>query len=137
MADRLTEFIATRLTELSAEEERLRDRLAEIAKEKESLKRAEQAAKDDEELSKRTIRSGRYVTRRIKPNTIMDTVLKILRESPRGLIALDILAKINLNRDQPIERTSLSPQLSRLKQGGFIELEGSTWKLSTQLMEKK
>src|SRR3712207_3956715 len=48
--------------------------------------------------------------------TIKEAVLEVLAEAPNGLIAVDILKMISTPRfGLNIERTSLSPQLSRLK----------------------
>ena len=56
-------------------------------------------------------------------------VLEALKSEPNGLDALGILAKINQLAAKPYLRTSLSPQLSRLKEDGYIMLEGKIWKL--------
>jgi hypothetical protein len=63
--------------------------------------------------------------------TIMQAVLEVLREHPDGMTALEILAEINTRYfGGRIERTSLSPQLSRLKdRDGKIDLRGSKWLL--------
>jgi len=63
----------------------------------------------------------------IKPGTIKAEVVKILRAHPHGLIALDILRLLNETRKIPLERTSLSPQLSRLAKAGHIQRRGSLW----------
>jgi hypothetical protein len=64
--------------------------------------------------------------------TIKQAVLSILAEHPSGLTALDILALINRRFDLAIVRTSLSPQLSRLKQDHEIENDGSLWRIIEQ-----
>jgi hypothetical protein len=126
VVETLAEFIARRRRELDNAEARLRAKLSEIGRERDALKAAEKAGvstninRDQEEYKKR---------RKIKPNTIMFDVINILREHPRGMIALDILAELNTKRDYPLERTSLSPQLSRLKGAGYIDLQGSNWAL--------
>jgi hypothetical protein len=68
------------------------------------------------------------ITRKTSPpRTIKEAVLDVLQDYPGGLIALDILAKINERFSMNLVRTSLSPQLSRLKQEGKILNHGSTW----------
>lgn len=60
----------------------------------------------------------------------MSRVVRILEQSPDGLTAYDILTILN-NQDgyDPIARESLSPQLSRLKQAGYLVYANSIWKL--------
>jgi hypothetical protein len=64
--------------------------------------------------------------------TIKEAVIAVLRENRNGLSALDILAKVNGQFDLGIVRTSLSPQLSRLKQEHKITNDGSVWRLLGQ-----
>lgn len=69
--------------------------------------------------------------RNYQPNksnmTIKDMVLEILPKHPDGLTALEILAHIEQDFGQSIMRTSLSPQLSRLKSSGKIKRDNFTW----------
>ena len=55
--------------------------------------------------------------------TIKDMARMVLAESKDGLTAEEILQKINQTFDVELVRTSLSPQLSRLKQSEFVELD--------------
>jgi hypothetical protein len=125
VAETLAEFIARRRRELDEAEERLKAELVAIGRERLELSAAEgiKLATDDGP------RTETYKRRRkkIKPGTIMSDVISILRESPKGMIALDILSVINRRREYPLSRTSLSPQLSRLKGAGYVELQGSNW----------
>lgn len=59
--------------------------------------------------------------------TIQLMVLIVLEERPDGLIALDILKKINERFNKAYPRTSLSPQLSRLRQADQIHKKGKLW----------
>ena len=61
--------------------------------------------------------------------TIKQAVVEILADHPNGLSALDILAKINNRHDLGIVRTSLSPQLSRLKNEERIVNDHTVWRL--------
>lgn len=76
-----------------------------------------------------TSRKGRVLkpegTMRIKP-----MVIAILKKHPDGLKALEILGAIKDSYSVEIMRTSLSPQLSRLKRDGKIENIGKLWLLS-------
>jgi len=66
--------------------------------------------------------------------TIMQAVLEVLRQQPNGMTALEILAEINSRYfDGTIVRTSLSPQLSRLKDRDHkIILRGTRWFLAPE-----
>jgi hypothetical protein len=61
--------------------------------------------------------------------TIKQAVLEVLKDRADGMTALDILAEINTRFfSGRVTRTSLSPQLSRLKDDdGKIELKGNKW----------
>jgi chromosome segregation ATPase len=61
--------------------------------------------------------------------TIMQAVLAVLEHKPNGMTALEILDEINAKYfNGTIVRTSLSPQLSRLKNRyEKIELRGNRW----------
>lgn len=64
-----------------------------------------------------------------KQPTIKDMVRDVLTGFPQGLDANDI---INVVRDRfgvDVPRSSMSPQLSRLKSEGVIELDGKLWRL--------
>jgi hypothetical protein len=71
------------------------------------------------------------ITRKATPPlSIKEAVIEVLRDYPDGLIALDILAKINERFSMKLVRTSLSPQLSRLKQYDHkIEYDAGVWRL--------
>jgi hypothetical protein len=63
------------------------------------------------------------------PPTIKQAVLQVLKHEPAGLTALEILAAINSQFfEHKILRTSLSPQLSRLKDNDRkVTLRGNRW----------
>jgi hypothetical protein len=74
---------------------------------------------------------SRYMDRR--DSTIKKMVVSILAESPKeGLDALEILERIRQKYGLEIERTSLSPQLSRLKNEGILANENQRWMLTVQ-----
>lgn len=64
--------------------------------------------------------------------TIKEAVVNVLEDAPSGFSALDILREINTRFGWDYARESLSPQLSRLKQEGHINLTGRTWHLPEQ-----
>lgn len=61
--------------------------------------------------------------------SIMDAVMAVLEDRGEGMTATEILAEINARYfGGKIVRSSLSPQLSRLKnRDGKIELRGNKW----------
>lgn len=70
------------------------------------------------------------VTRRRTPEaTIKEAVLTILADHPEGLLALDLLAKINARYGWNIVRESLSPQLTRLKRDQKVANVEGLWRL--------
>lgn len=65
--------------------------------------------------------------------TIKEMVLELLTEVyPQGLDALKILEGIQARWLPGLERTSLSPQLSRLKESGLIRNEDRKWILQKE-----
>jgi hypothetical protein len=65
----------------------------------------------------------------LREGTIKDFVVRVLSDRPEGMVAIDILAAINRRFGTEYPRTSLSPQLSRLKNEGILELDGLVWRL--------
>jgi hypothetical protein len=127
----LTDFIARRTRELDEEESGLRKRLELIALEREHLHNAEKVSFGIKTPESEVIRAIRKRRIGIKPGTIMDSVINILKDHKDGLPAQRILRYLNVDKEEGwLKRESLSPQLSRLRQAGFIELDGSIWKLS-------
>lgn len=59
--------------------------------------------------------------------TIKDMIRQILKGRPDGLRAKELLREIQDRFGVAIERTSLSPQLSRLREAGEITLEHRRW----------
>lgn len=57
-------------------------------------------------------------------------MIDILNEAGRGLTALQILPLVNQRLGVEYPRTSLSPQLSRLKADGLLMREGVLWSLA-------
>lgn len=64
------------------------------------------------------------------PVTIKQAVLAVLAGQADGLPAADILDKINARFSLDLVRTSLSPQLSRLKRDGRVFNQGNAWLLA-------
>jgi hypothetical protein len=77
-----------------------------------------------------TTRRRRKLTAVVQKGSIKEDALRALSDNRTGLLALDVLAHINERRDPPIARTSLSPQLSRLRQAGLVSEAGSVWRIT-------
>lgn len=108
-------FIVERKTAIKAEIQALRKELAELT----IAESAIQTSLPDE--AKITRRNGR--------RTIKDMVLEVLKDG-RELEALKIIEELYSQFGEKIERSSLSPQLSRLKEKKQIQLNGSKWSLA-------
>jgi len=138
------DYVVRRLGQLDAAEEPLRAQLKAINDEKDQLRRAALAAgievdapagqtisaevslveEGDTVKATGVVRSPR----RLPEKTIKEAVLDILKPGPKGMTALEILAEINRRYGADYPRTSLSPQLSRLKVQGLIKRKGTVWR---------
>lgn len=144
----LADFIRRKLTELGVREEALRAMLAEIERERGQLVAAalatnisietdsanpvevihqESVAQQDIEPAQST---GEITRRRPKAMTMKDATVAVLQAHGRGLTALEILEKMNSQFGWNYERSSLSPQLSRLKSEGKLTRNGQIWSLA-------
>lgn len=63
--------------------------------------------------------------------TIKDMAREVLSSQPGGLNSSGILDGIRKSFGRDVERTSLSPQLSRLKDEGELVLDGEVWFTTT------
>ncbi|AMJ62277.1 hypothetical protein [Bosea sp. PAMC 26642] len=153
----LQEFLHGRMNELATDDASLRRKLALNEQEREQLQKAAKAAglhlKPITEapppppatyvLSVGTSQGrattqgvGMTVSRRpIPEKTIKEAVLEVLGVLGTGLTALDLLSAINAKFDTDYPRTSLSPQLSRLKAEGKITRLGNLWSLAPDAPE--
>jgi hypothetical protein len=134
---KLKDFIGSRareimdsLTQLRAQREEADRKIGALEKELRDLRTAAKAVGIPNGLPQETL----GVTRRTRPErTIQDAVMEVLADHhPQGLIALDLLAQLNTKFGWRIVRTSLSPQLSRLKRAGKIINAGTEWRLTTR-----
>lgn len=135
----LREFITRRLKELDELEAPLRQQLSAITDEREELRRAVLAAGPPPmrpaNPTNQQPGEARRSRRTIPEKTIKDAVIEVLRAKGAGMTALEILAAINLKFGTEYPRTSLSPQLSRLKADGRINREGIVWTLQKRLID--
>lgn len=111
MTTSLRTFIADRRAQLLLEIERLHSELADLDKAEAALGASAAPPSD------------------ATPKTFKGMAIDILRRhSATGLTASQILSAIQQRFDLKIERSSLSPQLSRLKREGILVQEGKYWR---------
>lgn len=68
--------------------------------------------------------------------TLKQIAVQALRDHfPEGATANQLLDVLKAAYGREIERSSLSPQLSRLKEDGIIELDGKLWRLPQKRIE--
>lgn len=115
----------------------MRSRIATVAGERDQLRKAAEAAGIDldqrkapaaPEITKEMLVEA--LTRRPSEKTIKEAVLSVLAGAGHGMTALEILDAINKNLSTNYPRTSLSPQLSRLKAEGKLARDGVVWNLA-------
>jgi hypothetical protein len=112
MATTLRDFIAQREAEIRDQQKILRAELRDLQIAKTALE-----AQNPSETSKGT-GSGL---------TIKEMAREVLSGQPNGLNSSGILDAIRKTFGREVERTSLSPQLSRLKDDGELALDGEVW----------
>jgi hypothetical protein len=116
----LRDFIFTRKAAIKAEMKALRKELADLKVAEDALETHSLAAK---------VESGAAAI------TIKGMIREVLKSSFSGLTSTEILENIGLKFGKKIERTSLSPQLSRMKDDGEVSLDGNFWHLLSELSE--
>lgn len=132
----LHEFIAARRAELKLSLSSLDERRAEIVAELDELEAAEAAARQvSTPLPSEDLTAAASIGERannappIRRGSIKEKVMSVLSACPEGADANKILELIEIKFGEIIPRSSLSPQLSRLKGEGRLLLNGSAWSL--------
>lgn len=126
----LGDFIAHRRTVLRGMRESALQRLGEIDRELAQLDAAESAIASPVSRARALIERLEGI--RAPRGAIKKAIVRTLQEHPDGLDAISILREMNTRDGTSYERTSLSPQLSRLKADSFVRLEGNIWRLVPQ-----
>lgn len=144
MSETLEQFIVRRRGELDEETSKLQSQLRVVEAEREKIdKVAIMFAADGIDVAVQATptaavafdgwgksQSAREKSpKRVSEATIKEMVLDILEKEEGDLTALYILDRINSRTGIDYPRTSLSPQLSRLKAEGKIHREGRFWSL--------
>jgi hypothetical protein len=129
----LKDFVLQRRATLQADLVQMRDQIKELQR-KAGLIEADLAELNKAAKALGIVNGLPTATKRTKRQsaslTIKRAVMEVLEDHPDGLLALDILGKINERHGSGLVRTSLSPQLSRLKQEGKLKQEGTLWLLA-------
>lgn len=121
------EFLATRRKELESKISELRPQVSKL----QSELRALQSELSEVEIASNAIgRSSSGGGPPIRKGTLKDKIIAVLKLRPKGATSTEILDLIAEQFDEAIPRTSLSPQLSRLKSEGWLSLIGSNWRLT-------
>lgn len=128
MTQTLEQFISQRRKDLLEEIEPLRERLRVLDEELSQIDLAAAAIQNRPHGQTHPPVAG-AVTTRSPRGAIKRAVVETLAANQNGLDAMSILIDINKRLGGDYERTSLSPQLSRLKTDGVVTLDGNIWKL--------
>lgn len=133
----LYDFIQRRRGELTAQRAPLLAQVEAIDTELRQLDAAEEGMKRSQALQAavdrvKSVGAATLIAQlpaRAPRGAIKRAVVRTLEQHPDGLDAMSILREINSRDGTEYERTSLSPQLSRLKADGIVALEGNVWRL--------
>jgi hypothetical protein len=145
MNDDFINFISDRRTRIVKRIHRLERELNELER-TERLYRMSQKTKDDPEITEEQFvyveprevgqhsgpsKIGQALQLSLGAGTIKQAVLEVLREAGRGLTSDEILQKLNTGTMPTLARTSLSPQLSRLRHADhLLTFRDGCWYLS-------
>lgn len=122
----LSDFLTARFNQLEHETDTLHARLAEIDAERAQLTKAAMAAG----LSTLAPAATASSQAEGPGATMKDAVLAVLRKEGRGMTAIELLPRVNAYCGREFNRSSLSPQLSRLKVDEKIHRQGLVWHLA-------
>jgi hypothetical protein len=127
MTPNLREFISARKAEIQGQMKLLRQEMQELR------------AAEDAITNAPTTKSGApSETEPQNPGklTIKDMVVRVLSETGKGMDALKLMENVKGKFGVEVQRTSLSPQLSRLKSEGILVMENKVWSLTSQTSQK-
>lgn len=113
----LRDYLSTRRSEIEAQIKVLKSELAEIRIAEEAI--LESGAAVSAPAQKTKVRSG----------SIKNWVLVALEAHPNGLETDDVISAVALCGGPNVLRSSMSPQLSRLKAADLIVQDGRLWKI--------
>lgn len=135
----IREFIRQRKSEIMRQLTELKDELGELEAAESALSTVKyghvskpqegRPPSDQGNIADEKVVGPRAVPDSVPKPTIKEMVLEILAVRPKGATAQEIVKFIADRFGQQIERSSLSPQLSRLKHEGRVVLSGRVWSL--------
>ncbi|MCA0051639.1 winged helix-turn-helix domain-containing protein [Mesorhizobium sp. B283B1A] len=128
----LNEFLAVRHRALVRALAETRHRLSSIEEEIEQIERAAEAANISLEISEvgRRSKAIAFSSQSKLPQTMKEAAVEALKDEASGMTTNDILKVVNDKLGTNYPRSSLSPQLSRLKGDGILYREGDRWILA-------
>ena len=123
------QFLRDRYATLQSQRSGLVAQLKAVQKEIDEIEKASRASGLAVAEQKPAPRTIEIEPKQVAPRTMKEATVDTLRKFPDGLPATEILPVVNklLGTDYP--RSSLSPQLSRLKREGVIYDIKGLWKL--------
>lgn len=122
----LAEFLTQRKAQIKAQ-------IVALKKELQSIQAAEDAIVTDDEEDTVGATGTRRSSTRI---TIKTMVVAALRNKQNGGDAHEIIKAIKEQYGKDIPRPSMSPQLSRLKDDGYLELRNGNWCLTEKAQKE-
>ncbi|WP_315924263.1 hypothetical protein [Mesorhizobium sp. SP-1A] len=130
------EFTKARYAALLQERAQLHARLRAVQKEMEEIEKASRAS--GLQLVESESRQRETKDKSSKDNmTMKEASVEILKKYPDGLPAMKILFELNKMLGTNYERSSLSPQLSRLKRDGTVYDIHGIWTLTKETPERQ
>lgn len=114
------EFTKTRYASLQKARAELYAQLRIIQQEIESIEKASRASGLRLHETEAKAASTALDVKPARSMTMKEAAVEILRRHPNGLMATEILLEMNKMLNAEYERSSLSPQLSRLKHDGIV-----------------
>ncbi|MBU1379116.1 MAG: hypothetical protein KKE02_23800 [Alphaproteobacteria bacterium] len=117
------DYLATRREEIETQMRALRNELNEIRIAEAALSGAP---------SGRTVMIGARGPTFVRDGTIKDWVMRALSSFENGLETDSVIEAIRKMGGPFVERSSITPQLSRLKAAGLIGQNGRLWRLPTE-----
>jgi hypothetical protein len=128
------EFTRARFAALLQERALLLTQLRTVQKELEEIEKASKAS--GLQLIESQLQQGQARNKEKNRNmTMKEASVEILRKYPDGLPATKILPQLNKMLGSDYARSSLSPQLSRLKRDGIIYDINGIWTLTKEATE--
>ena len=129
----LPTYLSSRHTELSRRRDRVEAELADLYAEIDDVEKAAKAVGIDLSTTASKEQDAQEQIKKDGELTIKEAALDVLGRQSNGLTANEILALLDMMHGMQYMRSSLSPQLSRLKGEGKISLRDGRWYLNNPI----